>query len=148
MLYFIQQTKCQPSFEMFGFVKIDENTYTYKDGSIWKTTKLYDLGWGRENGLYRTPLLNYSDLLNLFFNSSNDKQSIYNYWGAVSTLIDLYYYDFLRYLIDNSICISKQLFEYLDSEFYCEENVLCKINKTERGKYLFWNKMRGAIKCK
>ena len=52
MLYFIQTTRFIPiDYKKYGFKFIDDNTILLeKDGSIWKSTKLYDLGWGRENG--------------------------------------------------------------------------------------------------
>ena len=69
MLYFIQTTRFIPiDYKKYGFKFIDNNTILLeKDGSIWKSTKLYDLGWGRENGFYRTPIPKKEELFLMVF---------------------------------------------------------------------------------
>ncbi len=69
MLYFIQTTRFMPiDYKKYGFKFIDNNTILLeKDGSIWKSTKLYDLGWGRENGFYRTPMPKKEELFLMVF---------------------------------------------------------------------------------
>ena len=70
MLYFVQTTRFSPNtFERLGFVKIEidgEQIFMYKqDKSFWKERKLLDIGWGRENGLVRTPELTFEQLVPL-----------------------------------------------------------------------------------
>ena len=39
------------------------NFFIHKhDGSVWIEKKLYDLGWGKENGFMRLPELSFDDL--------------------------------------------------------------------------------------
>ena len=88
MLYFIQTTRFIPiDYKQYGFKVIDDNTILLeKNGSIWKSIKLYDLGCGRENGFYRTPMPKKEELFFMVFpkeikNDFNFKTPVALYFG-------------------------------------------------------------------
>jgi len=59
----------------FGLIKSVEGLITDKiDHSIWKKTELLDLGWGNENGFYKTPLPGFDDLSKLVLEFSYNKK--------------------------------------------------------------------------
>ena len=84
--YFVMSkrfNKCKAS--DFGFVSIDSNkAINPKDNSIWIKTNLYDLGWGKENGFYKSPLPGFSTLLDIALYSDN-MEDVY---GAASIILE------------------------------------------------------------
>lgn len=69
----------------FGFIPNGQNTaINPKDNSIWIKTALYDFGWGKENGFYKSPLPNFDTLLELALYSTN-KEDMY---GAASIILE------------------------------------------------------------
>jgi hypothetical protein len=54
------------------------------NGSVWTRHPLYDFGWGRETGYYRTPLPGYKKLLELVL-SGNDREDRY---GAAAMILE------------------------------------------------------------
>jgi len=79
----------------FGLIKSDEGLITDKiDRSIWKKTELLDLGWGNENGFYKTPLPGFDDLsklvLEFSYNKQNNNIDTINFYGALAILLQLY----------------------------------------------------------
>ena len=83
MKYFMQTTRFNPkSFEMMGFIKKDDTYILKEDGSLWKEALLYDLGYGKERGLYRIPELDFKELCSLAFVDVDtlDSDGKYNYW--------------------------------------------------------------------
>ncbi|MDE7263069.1 MAG: hypothetical protein K2N64_00225, partial [Anaeroplasmataceae bacterium] len=94
MKYFIQTIRLCPNFNILGFEKTEEGLYRNTlDNSLWVERDLLDLGWGREKGLCRTPLLSFEKLLELVFmtfntNSKKITDEQYNFWGALSILLE------------------------------------------------------------
>lgn len=81
----IRFDKCQAL--DFGFIQIDsERAVNPKDNSLWIKCKLYDFGWGQENGFYRVPLPTFYGLLDLvlYSNSKDDK------YGAAAIILEKY----------------------------------------------------------
>ena len=71
----------------FGLVSKDMNTAIHPiDNSIWSKAALYDFGWGKENGFYKTPLPNFDVLLELALNSKN-RDDMY---GAAAMILEKY----------------------------------------------------------
>ncbi|MFA5419213.1 MAG: hypothetical protein WC341_12225 [Bacteroidales bacterium] len=73
---------------------MDDDTYWSKeDGSLWQKKEMIDLGWGKENGFCRLPILDYEHLKNNVLNFSFPKKSRivedeeYNFYGSLSVLI-------------------------------------------------------------
>lgn len=62
------------------------------DESIWYTCTLYDFGWGCENGYFRAPLPEYSELLKIVC-ESNDQEDVY---GAAAIILESYPNDLLK----------------------------------------------------
>ena len=74
--------KCSAS--DFGLVALADNkTLDSKDGSIWEKAKLYDFGWGEENGFYRVPLPTFDTLFDIVLHS-NDQEDRY---GAAAIIL-------------------------------------------------------------
>ena len=46
------------------------------DGSVWQKTKLFDYGWGQENGYCKIPLPDYPELFSIVL-SENDEEDVY-----------------------------------------------------------------------
>lgn len=71
-----------------------------RDGSLWVKTHLYDFGWGKENGFYKTPLPDFNVLLDLVLHSPNMEDQ----YGAAAVILE-YYPEKLLYecemIIDN-----------------------------------------------
>lgn len=157
MKYFIQTTRFSPQFNILGFEKIEEGIYKNTlDNSLWIERNLLDLGWGREIGLCRTPLLSFEKLLELVFtffddNSKKISDEQYNFWGALSILLDDYPIEFLDVIENkikgNTISIKNNgyLFHLLNKELFCEEKDLCKIKEVLRPKYEKWIEIKKLL---
>jgi len=71
----------------FGLIPKDMNTaINPNDNSLWIKCSLYDFGWGKENGYYKTPLPNIDELFYLAL-SSSDEEDLY---GAASIILENY----------------------------------------------------------
>ena len=139
MLYFVQTTRFSPNtFERLGFVKIEidgEQIFMYtKDKSFWKERKLLDIGWGRENGLVRTPELTFEQLVPLVLIEYNDKlrEDKFNLWGALAVLIDDYCLEFLEFLMktytkEEFILKHEFVYKHLKAELGLDDNFLRKL---------------------
>ena len=68
----------------FGLISKNENIAINPiDNSIWIKTKLYDFGWGKENGFYKIPLPNFNTLLELALYSTNEEDM----YGAAAVIL-------------------------------------------------------------
>ena len=137
MLYFVQTTRFYPdNFEKLGFIKIDDELFMYKkDKSFWKKRNLLDLGYGKEIGLVRTPELTFDQLISLVLieYSGNVCEDTYNFWGALSILVDDYCLDFLELLIKtfskNDLLLKhKFIYDYLNGELNLDDNFVRKLS--------------------
>lgn len=140
----MQTTHCSSTIaeaaKNFGLKKIENETYVkIDDGSIWKERPLLDLGWGKENGFYRVPLLPKEKLLELVIDF--DKRiikrggdDILNFFGALAILME----DYGEYLINEieyrisshnfSLDGNKRLIQYMNSEFHYDAKFLKKVS--------------------
>ncbi|MGN0526222.1 MAG: hypothetical protein ACI4IF_02195 [Acutalibacteraceae bacterium] len=76
----------------FGFVSIDNNmALNPNDNSIWVKTALYDFGWGKESGFYKSPLPDFDTLFELALYST-DKDDVY---GAAAIILEKFADDLL-----------------------------------------------------
>lgn len=88
-LYFLMSTRFnKQKASDFGLLELEgtDSAINPVDNSLWKKCALYDYGWGRENGYYRTPVLDYDGLLELIL-SSNQEDDVY---GAAAIILDKY----------------------------------------------------------
>lgn len=63
-----------------------------KDGSVWIKAALYDFGWGKENGFYKSPQPDFDTLIELALHSTDEEDK----YGAASILLDKYGDELLR----------------------------------------------------
>ena len=63
------------------------------DGSLWKKDKLFDFGWGPENGYYRVPLPDFLHLLDIILLGGNDE----DIFGAAAIVERQYPEELLEY---------------------------------------------------
>ncbi len=155
MLFFVQTTRFYPDkFEQLGFNRNDDGLYVYtKDKSLWRERALLDLGYGKEKGLVRIPELNFESLIQLVLVEYNSKicEETYNFWGALSTLIDYYSVEFIDLLSKTLDCNElklkhKFIYDYLNSEFYLDDNFIKKLkNKNVVDCCLKWKKYNNKI---
>ena len=84
--YFVMSTRFNKSKASdFGLISKDANTaINPNDNSIWIRTALYDFGWGKENGFYKSPLPNFDILLELALNSKS-RDDMY---GAAAMILE------------------------------------------------------------
>lgn len=69
----------------FGLISNGTNTAINPgDNSIWIKAALYDFGWGKENGFYRTPLPSFDTLFELALYST-DRDDMY---GAAAVILE------------------------------------------------------------
>lgn len=137
MLYFVQTTRFYPdNFEKLGFNKVDDELFMYnKDKSLWKKRYLLDLGYGKEIGLVRMPELAFDQLISLVLveYSGIVSEETYNFWGALSILVDDYCLDFLELLIKtfskNDLLLKhKFIYDYLNCELNLNDDFLRKLS--------------------
>ena len=138
MLHFIQTTHFVPiDFQKLGFKVIDDKEIILEsDRSIWKAIELYDLGWGKEKGFYRTPMANKEKLFEMAFPDVkiNEFEDIFNYWGSISVLLNEYC-DFLLEKLSQQIQINsrfeiqhKEAIIYIDSELNVSDTMIRKLS--------------------
>lgn len=94
----------------FGFIIKDNKIILPLDHSVWEIKQLYDFGWGKENGFYKTPLPNFNELIDIIL-KENDEDDIY---GAAAIILELY---------------SKELLLYLESLGIPSQEIKGKLNK-------------------
>ncbi len=155
MLFFIQTTRFYPDkFEKLGFKKNDDGLYVYtKDNSLWRERALLDLGYGREKGLVRIPELSFESLIQLVLVDYNDKicEETYNFWGALSILIDDYSNELINLLSKTIDCNElklkhKFIYDYLNLEFNLDDNLIKKLkNKNLADCCIKWKKYNKKI---
>ena len=97
--------------EDFGLIQSgNENVFLKPDdGSQWKAKPLYDYGWGKENGYYKTPLPNFESLVNIILQTENEDDK----YGAAAVILD----DFCTELLNKCFEIfelEKSPLEYCD----------------------------------
>lgn len=82
----------------FGLISNGTNTAINPgDNSIWIKAALYDFGWGKENGFYRTPLPSFDTLFELALYST-DRDDMY---GAAAVILEKF--------ADELLCICEML---------------------------------------
>ena len=157
MLYFIQTIRFVPiDYKKYGFKAIDDNTIILeKDGSIWKSSKLYDLGWGKENGFYRTPMPSKEELFLMVFPNEVNKnfEERFNYWGSMAIILEKYC-DFLLEEITKKIIINKKFIEkykdallYINSELNVSDNLIDRLaDKKLASNCKMWKKINEEFK--
>ena len=138
------------SYTDFGLKKLDGDIYLLvEDNSMWKERKLYDLGYGKEIGFFRMPELSFDELINLTFvildKETNEKT--YNYWGALSVLLDDYCEKLINYVTDNILNDSvlvikyKHIIDYINSQLNIPENIIKRFSdKTFANCCILWKK--------
>lgn len=92
--YFVMSMRLNKSSASdFGLILKDTNTaINPKDNSIWVKAALYDFGWGKENGFYKYPLLDFDSLFKIALYSTNSE----DIYGAAAVILDKF--------TDNLLC--------------------------------------------
>ena len=80
----------------FDLYEKDGKYYSNHDGSEWIPCILYDYGWGRENGFYKVPLGNFSDLIKIVLDDTDEEDS----YAAASIILDVYASELKVFLLD------------------------------------------------
>ena len=80
----------------FGLYEKGGKYYSKCDGSEWEPCSLYDFGWGRENGFFKVPLGDFSDLIKIVLDYSDEEDS----YAAASIIIDIYASELKIFLLD------------------------------------------------
>lgn len=86
--YFVMSmrfNKCSAS--DFGLVPCGKDrAIDPNDGSAWIKSSLYDFGWGKESGYYKSPLPEFPELVELVLHSANEE----DVFGAAATVLEKY----------------------------------------------------------
>lgn len=86
--YFVMSVrfnKCSAS--DFGLVSCGKDiAINPDDGSIWIKARLYDFGWGKENGYYKSPLPEFPKLIEIALHSTNEEDA----FGAAALVLEKY----------------------------------------------------------
>lgn len=159
MKYFLQTIRFLPKNpKELGLTKIDDKTYVLlEDSSLWEYRKLLDLGWGKEHGFFRVPLLSVDNLFKYAFDFGDDKlkfvnNDLYNFYGSLAVLMD----DFASSLIleikqryiQNRFKISDNRFmiKQLNSEFNIDYHLVERLSNSELAKNcVLWKKVYSEI---
>lgn len=80
----------------FGLICKNGKFYNNDDNSEWKMMKLYDFGWGQENGFYRLPVGDFDFLIHLVLYSNDEEDS----YGAAAYINELLCLDLKTFLLD------------------------------------------------
>ena len=96
----------------FGLECVDGRYIRSSDGSEWVNCRLYDFGWGKENGFYKKPLGSFEKLIEIVV-SDKDKEDSY---GAAAIIDELYPKELKKFLLKSmtqnaSECVKKKLNE-------------------------------------
>jgi len=103
----------------FGMEYKDGKYISEKDGSEWVKCKLYDFGWGKENGFYKIPLGTFHELIALVL-SDEDKEDSYGAAAIIATNYQMELKIFLQNLMTQKINISTK--EKLNEIFFLDES--------------------------
>ena len=101
--YFLMSTRFnKQEASDFGLLQTEESDLAINpaDHSIWRKCALYDYGWGRENGYYKTPILAYDGLLELVLFSRHED----DVYGAAAIILDEYPNELLETCESMSSC--------------------------------------------
>lgn len=125
--YFMQTLRHYPcSISDFGLQESDDGTYYHEeDQSYWVSKSLYNLGYGKENGFCKLPMLEFEKLIAFAFDDNVDNSDIVcvmNHWGAISVLTDDYYEKTKAYIMQMSKQDDKFMQKYDDIIWYIETN--------------------------
>lgn len=159
MKYFLQTIRFSPNTpQALGLRKIDDNTYILEeDMSKWGYCKLLDLGWGKEHGFFRMPLLTFDRLLQHVFDFDDEKlkivtDEVYNFYGALSVLSQNYASCFIQEIIrrvtEGKLNTNKNKFliNYLNSEFNIDDQLIQRLsNKDMVESCILWKIAYGKI---
>lgn len=110
------------TYQDFGLIESNEaNIYILPEDSYskWAKANLYDFGWGRENGFYKLPMLEYEKLVELVFNSDDLEDK----YGAAAMVLDYYPEE----LYDTCLKILEQETSSISS--YCDAVRILGLNK-------------------
>ena len=79
----------------FGLIGPNDEGFYIRiiDGSIWQSRKLYDNGWGQENGFVRIPYLDFKSLVEIVLNSEDQEDRL----GAAEIIIEDHPDELLQY---------------------------------------------------
>ena len=162
MKYFIQSIRFSPEIpEGLGLKKIDDGTYVLEeDMSIWGYRKLLDLGWGKEHGFFRVPMLSFDKLLQCVFDFDDEKIKIitvevYNFFGALSVLIEDYASSFIQEIRRRfnegkfNLKTNKFMIDYVNAEFDIDNQLIQRLKDKDIAKNcILWKKVYNEIKLK
>ena len=96
MKYFMMSNRFdKKSYTDFNLHKINDKYYD-QINCEWVPCKLYDFGWGRENGFYKAPLGDFSRLISIVLDKSDKEDS----YAAASIINDMYALELKAYLLD------------------------------------------------
>lgn len=80
----------------FGLEYIDGKYIRKDDNTEWLPCKLYDFGWGPENGFYKVPLAPFEELINVIVGDSN-RDDLY---GSAAMINQIYAMELKEYLLN------------------------------------------------
>lgn len=89
----------------FNLYEKNGKYYSKYDESEWTPCLLYDFGWGKENGFYRVPLGDFSELIGIVLSRSDEEDS----YAAASIIIDNYASELKSFLLDTISTDSKNV---------------------------------------
>ncbi len=84
------------SYSDFDLYEMGGKYFRKIDGSEWIPCLLYDFGWGKENGFYKVPLGDFTDLIKIVLEKSDDEDS----YAAASIIMYNYVFELKTYLLD------------------------------------------------
>ena len=104
-----------PQYIGVSFENIEDDIYECSDGGRYRKRRLYDCGWGQEDGFELLPPLNFSELISLteqpnplppkkFWQKYSDEQKLQanvwrnNFFGAVSVIMQDHVSEFIEFL--------------------------------------------------
>lgn len=158
MKYFFMTLRYGPdAFEQDGFEYIGDNLFRFKeDGSIWKKKSLAFFEFDIDDGLCRLPELPFEKLISLAFVEKKEEKNsqkkfftslfkkkdrrttdeTYNFWGAISVLVDDYCEQTVQYISQNFTPQElrqnyPEAYKYLNSELNLSNDFLKKISDKE-----------------
>lgn len=148
--YFVMSmrfNKCNAS--DFGLISNGMNTaINPNDNSTWIKTALYDFGWGKENGFYKTPLPSFDTLFELALYSTN-REDMY---GAAAIILEKFADELLcQCEIVANDCLQAKEFKKLVELFklWLPENRCSVVQKTYeqiQDDYARWKKISEIAK--
>lgn len=82
--------------EDFGLIYRDGIFTRFTDKTEWKPCKLYDFGWGNENGFYKIPLASFDELIEMVLSDEDEEDS----YGAASIILNQHSNELKLYLLN------------------------------------------------